>query len=69
MAVHKACAYDAVIDGIYYNFSGTSATVTYKEYDNYHYISDYSGNITIPESVTWNDNIYSVTSIEQFRIA
>lgn len=32
-AINKnAWAYDAQIDGIYYNFSGSEATVTYKSY-------------------------------------
>lgn len=54
-------AYDAEVDGIYYNFSGTTATVTYYSY----YYSDiYRGSINIPESVTYNGSIYSVTSID-----
>ena len=30
-----AGAYNAKIDGIYYNFSGDEATVTYREYNKY----------------------------------
>ena len=56
-------AYDAVIDGIYYNFSGTNATVTYKESGFYDVFSDYSGNIVIPEYVTYESTTYKVTSI------
>ena len=58
----KAFAYDAKIDGIYYNFSGTNATVTYYSVgiDNAYV---YKGNVTIPESVTYNGTTYSVTSI------
>jgi len=59
----KAGAYDAVIDGIYYNFSGTNATVTYKEYSFPNYFSDYSGDIIIPETVTYQETTYNVTSI------
>ena len=69
LVVHNVCAYDAVIDGIYYNFSGSSATVTYKENYGSNYFSDYSGNITIPESIIWNEEIYSVTSIEKCALA
>lgn len=58
-----ASAYDAEINGIYYNFSGDEATVTYQKYENYKYISDYSGNIVIPQSITYNGKTYSVTSI------
>ena len=54
-----ASAYDAQIDGIYYNFSGDNATVTFREFDN----SDYSGEVVIPESVAYNGKTYSVTSI------
>ena len=57
-----ANAYDAKIDGIYYNFSGNEATVTYQKFQDY-YISDYSGSVVIPESVTYNGKTYSVTSI------
>ena len=34
-------AYDAYIDGIYYNFSGTEATVTYRSTS----YNSYSGNV------------------------
>ena len=63
----RAFAYDAKIDGIYYNFSGTEATVTY--YSDYTNIDAYIGNVVIPESVTYNGTTYSVTSIgnEAFR--
>ncbi|MBO7119236.1 MAG: leucine-rich repeat domain-containing protein [Bacteroidaceae bacterium] len=48
-------------DGIYYNFSSYSstATVTYRD-QNY---NSYSGDVVIPESVTYNGKTYSVTSI------
>ena len=59
-----ALAYDAYIDGIYYNFSGNEAIVTYKSnsypYNNY---NCHSGEVTIPSSVTYECTIYSVTSI------
>lgn len=51
-----AQAYDAKINGIYYNFNGDEATVTGP-------INGYSGSVTIPSSVTYNGKIYSVTSI------
>ena len=54
-----ANAYDAYIDGIYYNFSGTEATVTYETAS----YNSYSGNIVIPETVSYNATIYSVTCI------
>jgi hypothetical protein len=54
-----AKAYDAQIDGIYYNFLGNEATVTYRDgwYDSY------KGDLIIPESVSYNGKTYSVTSI------
>ena len=56
-------AYDAEIDGIYYNLNDETKTaeVTYQ----YEWTStgDYSGIITIPEKVTYNAIEYSVTSI------
>ena len=55
----SAFAYDAEIDGIYYNFSEDEAIVTYQD-NNY---NSYSGNIVIPESVTYNGKDYVVTSI------
>ena len=54
-----AFAYDAEINGIYYNFSGDEAGVTYRD-RNY---NSYSGSVVIPESVTYNGKTYSVMSI------
>ena len=58
-ACSTAKAYDALIDGIYYNFNGDEAIVTYKN-NSY---NSYTGDITIPESVVYNGTTYSVTSI------
>lgn len=58
-----AGAYDAKIDGIYYDFSGNEATVTYQKWY-YNYISDYSGNIVIPKFVTYEGKSYRVTTID-----
>ena len=65
-------AEDFAVDGIYYKIiSSTNKTVavTYcgSSYDTYS--NEYSGAVTIPESVTYNGNTYSVTSIgyEAFR--
>ena len=46
---------DVEVDGIYYDISGTTATVTQG--------GNYSGDIVIPESITFENSIYSVTSI------
>lgn len=59
------------VDGIYYNFTSDNYTVgvTYmgNSYDSYS--DEYTGNIIIPDSVTYRSYTYSVTSIrsEAFR--
>lgn len=59
MAGAKTFAYDAEINGIYYNFSGTEATVTYYIWDYSSNRFAYSGNVVIPASVTYNgETIY-----------
>ena len=56
-------AHDFVVDGIYYNFlDGNNVAVTYR--GNYHYDSnEYFGEVSIPESVTYDGITYNVTSI------
>ncbi|MBQ3630858.1 MAG: leucine-rich repeat domain-containing protein [Prevotella sp.] len=61
----KAFSYDAQIDGIYYNFSGTEATVTYYDFYASGNKNAYTGNVVIPESVTYDKKSYNVTSIGQ----
>ena len=60
-----ANAYDAEINGIYYNFSGSKAIVTYRDSQ----YSSYSGSVTIPESVSYNGQTYSVTDINGWAFA
>ena len=59
-----ASAHDFEVNGIFYNKNedGTTVSVTYKGqyYDSY---DEYSGSVTIPASVTYSGNTYSVTSI------
>ena len=66
-AVH---AYNAMIDGICYNFSGSNAIVTYETatYETWYeiYISDYYGDVVIPSSVTYNGRTYRVSSIGDY---
>ena len=64
----KASAFDAQIDGIYYNFYDEEAEVTYQtQVDDFpSFVSDYSGAIVIPEYVTSGDMTYKVTSIGKF---
>ena len=61
-----ASAHDFEVGGIYYNItSSTDMTVevTYRgdRYDDYS--NEYTGAVTIPETVMYNSNTYSVTSI------
>ena len=53
-------AYDFEVDGIYYTFDSMSETVAVT----YRYSYNNVTNVTIPSSVTYNGNSYSVTSIE-----
>ena len=52
-----ANAYHACIDGIYYNFSGDEATVTYGPPE------PYSGSVVIPETFSYKNKTYTVTCI------
>ena len=50
---------------IYYNFinNHTELAVTYRGSSSSDYSNEYTGNVVIPESVTYNEKTYSVTSI------
>ena len=67
-SVSTTFAYDANIDGIYYNFDSSTktASVTYRGSECSSYPDRYSGSVTIPETVTYNDITYSVTSIGKY---
>lgn len=58
-------AYDVEIDGIYYDLtSHSTATVTHDFLSTH--MNYYSGNITIPTSITYNGNEYIVTAIGDY---
>lgn len=70
-------AYDFVVKGIYYNINGDEATVTYMRHYQEHSVSDYytiydyyendnTGDVTIPEFVTYNGKNYLVTAIGEY---
>ncbi len=59
VAVAKVHAYDAEIDGIYYNFNGDEAEVTYGKIS----YNSYDGDILIPEKITYDNKTYKVTKI------
>ena len=58
----SASAHDFVVDGIYYIKNGDEAIVTYNSSLNFTAPS-YSGEVNIPETVTYNGTTYSVTAI------
>ena len=62
MVANMAFAYDAEIDGIYYNFNGTEARVTSGD-------NQYTGDVVIPETVTYNETEYLVVSIGEDAFA
>ena len=53
------------VDGIWYNFNSSTktATVTYRGSYYSTYSNEYTGEVVIPATVTYNDEEYSVTSI------
>lgn len=60
-------AYDFEVDGIYYNITSMSnleVEVTYKTSD-----SKYSGNMTIPNSVNYNNRTFLVTGIGEYAFS
>ena len=59
LIVNTTLAYK--VDGIYYNLNGTNKTaeVTYKDYKK----PSYSGDVVIPETVTYDGQTYSVVGI------
>ncbi len=61
-----ATAHDFEVDGIYYNIKGNEASVTYPGTSLSQYSNEYSGDVTIPSTVTWEGTTYSVTSIDHY---
>ncbi|MCD8284786.1 MAG: leucine-rich repeat domain-containing protein, partial [Prevotellaceae bacterium] len=57
-------AYDAEVDGIYYNLNDDgTAEVTYIKYGSKNNSEAYTGSVEIPSSVKYEDTEYTVTSI------
>ncbi len=57
-----ASAHDFEVDGIYYLFNGNEVTVTYQG-SYYSQYNEYSGDVIIPATVTYNGTTYSVSAI------
>ena len=62
----NAFSYDAYINGIYYNFNGNNAIVTFLYNSKTENETAYQGNVVIPSSVNYNSKNYSVTSIGDY---
>lgn len=58
-----AIAHNFEVDGIYYLLNGNNVSVTYKGWYYNHYTNEYSGDVIIPETVTFNGITYTVTEI------
>ena len=59
-------AHDFEVNGIYYNITSSTnktVSVTYRGSSYSEYSGEYTGDVVIPESVAYNGNTYSVTSI------
>ena len=61
-------AHDFEVGGIYYKVTSSSSTpptvsVTYRGSSYSSYSNEYTGNVVIPESVSYNGKTYNVTSI------
>ena len=59
-------AHDFEVSGIYYNItdeSNKTVAVTYRGSSYSEYSNEYTGNVVIPETVTYNDVTYNVTTI------
>lgn len=76
-AVNKTFAnttpWDFTVDNIHYKITDSGeVSVTYNYYhpsngyDDSYYSCDYSGDITIPQTVTYNGNNYTVTAIDEY---
>lgn len=63
--VADAALFDFEVDGIYYKISNGSKVSVARTYSG----NDYSGNVIIPEIVTFNETAYSVTAIDSFAFS
>jgi uncharacterized protein YjdB len=71
MLPQLANAYDFKVDELCYNYNedGTSVTVTFEKKNYYGFGDGYyslSGDLVIPETVSYNGRTYSVTTIDEF---
>lgn len=58
-------AHDFEVDGIYYSILSSNTVKVSYEGENYDpHTNEYTGSVTIPETVTYSGTTYSVTSID-----
>ncbi len=62
MTANMAAAYDFEVNGIYYLINGSEVTVT-SQTPYYIHSDDYTGDVVIPDTVTYNGITYPVTAI------
>ena len=67
----NANAYDALINGIYYNlsFGNRTAQVTngnFTSSDDFQSQNTYKGHVVIPSSISYGGTVFSVTSIDEY---
>ena len=66
IVIQQIEAHDFVVDGIYYNISDTASRtveVTHKGTYGDSYFDEYENKVSIPQTVTYNDTVYTVTGI------
>lgn len=63
LASSAAFAYDAQVGGVYYNFHGTEAEVTYLLEEDWGNAEAYKGEVNIPTQVIHEGKTYTVTAI------
>ena len=66
LCVTVATAHDFEVDGIYYNITDAAKKTVAVTSKGSAYSNEYTGNVVIPEFVTYNGTIYGVTSIGSF---
>lgn len=68
LSIVASWAHDVVIDGIYYNLDETNKTaeVTYGGINSTEFSNEYIGSYEIPSTITYNSEIYTVTSIGEY---
>ncbi len=67
LSTFLATAHDFEVDGIYYNIlSDTEVAVTYRGIFYNDYFNEYTGDVVIPETVTYKSIKYSVPPISKY---